>query len=159
MDHANPEPEFIVVTIFRNDWFVIGGVFSVEADAERYQRDRLADPSSQGVAMRERLTLSQIKDRLADERLGEMAEVLRPLLVGLAHHVESRKIDHEKLLNHTLIGGRVEWKGTRWLVTGATKHETGVSFRLLPVRPVGDGEEVWTGPAPDFTDSVYREEL
>lgn len=80
MDHANTEPEFIVVTILRNDAFCIGGIFSVEADAERYQRDRLDDPASQGCAMRERLTMSHIKDRLADERLGEMAEVLRPLL-------------------------------------------------------------------------------
>lgn len=85
MDHANTEPEFIVVTILRNDAFCIGGIFSVAADAERYQRDRLADPASQGVAIPEHQTMSQIKDRLADERLGELAGLLRPLLAQPSH--------------------------------------------------------------------------
>lgn len=59
------------------------------------------------------------------------------------------------MLNHTLIGERVEWKNEIWRVTGARKPEpfTGaVEFRLLALKGDRKGEEIWTEAGPLFGD-------
>lgn len=59
------------------------------------------------------------------------------------------------MLNHTLIGCRVEWRNEPWRVTGARKpdHFEGlVEFRLLALRDSRKGQEVWTEPGPLLTD-------
>ena len=55
------------------------------------------------------------------------------------------------MLNHTLIGARVEWENETWRVTGARKPEPfagRVEFRLLALKGSRKGQEVWTEPGP-----------
>ena len=55
------------------------------------------------------------------------------------------------MLNHTLIGRRVEWEGKLWLVTGARRSATkakGLRFRLLPLDMSAPRKEVWTRTCP-----------
>jgi hypothetical protein len=56
------------------------------------------------------------------------------------------------LLNHVLIGGRVEWRGDLWIVTGAKREEGSedCAFRLLPLNAGPPRDEVWTEPRPTF---------
>jgi hypothetical protein len=57
-------------------------------------------------------------------------------------------------MNHVLIGGRVEWRGKLWIVTGARRDEgsADVAFRLLPLNASPPREEVWTEARPTFGD-------
>lgn len=57
-----------------------------------------------------------------------------------------------RLLHHTLIGRRVEWRGDLWTVTGARREDgsSDVAFRLLPLNADMPREEVWTEPRPTF---------
>jgi hypothetical protein len=69
---------------------------------------------------------------------------------GRAHNAEP-----PQMLNHTLIGARVEWEKDTWTVTGARKPEPfagRVEFRLLALKGSRKGEEVWTEPGPRFGD-------
>lgn len=52
-----------------------------------------------------------------------------------------------RLLNHELVGARVDFRGERYLVTGAKKLKCGVTFRLLDWFA---SREFWTGVSPLF---------
>jgi len=78
MSMTSTHPLFFVVIVMGtiSDCFEVGGIFSLQSDADRFRDDHLLNPSHRGVAVIRMMTMDEIKTELVKDRLMVLAESL-----------------------------------------------------------------------------------